>query len=79
MLALIDEYTWESLAIRVARRLGKYGEISYSLKEAQVVIEKWRLDYNTSRSHSALGYRPPAPAACSPWGANPSSQPMAMI
>src|ERR1700730_1917340 len=149
MLTLIDEYTRESLAIRVARRLGRYevievladvmlfrgipehirsdngpefvaeelrtwlaklgtgtlyiepgspwengycesfngklrdeclnGEIFYSLKEAQVVIEKWRVEYNTKRPHSALGYRPPAPAACSPWGANPSSQPMAVI
>ena len=149
MLTLIDEYTRESLAIRVARRLGRYevievladvmlfrgipehirsdngpefvaeelrtwlaklgtgtlhiepgspwengycesfngklrdeclnGEIFYSLKEAQVVIEKWRVDYNTKRPHSALGYRPPVPAACSPWGANPSSQSMAVI
>ena len=55
------------------------GEIFYSLKEAQVVIEKWRVEYNTKRPHSALGYRPPAPAASSPWGANPSSQPMAVI
>src|SRR5262249_13267643 len=55
------------------------GEIFYSLKEAQIVIEKWRVNYNTKRPHSALGYRPPAPAACSPWGANPSSQPMAVI
>jgi putative transposase len=137
MLTLIDEYTRESLAIRVARRLGRYeviealadvmlyrgipehirsdngpefvakelrswlakvgtgtlyiepgspwengycesfngklrdeclnGEIFYSLKEAQVVIEKWRVLYNTLRPHSALGYRPPAPVACSPW------------
>ena len=55
------------------------GEIFYSLKEAQIVIEKWRVEYNTKRPHSALGYRPPAPAACSPWGVNPSSQPMAVI
>ena len=149
MLTLIDEYTRESLAIRVARRLGRWeviealadvmlfrgipenirsdngpefvakelrqwlakvgtgtlyiepgspwengycesfngklrdeclnGEIFYSLKEAQIVIEKWRVEYNTKRPHSALGYRPPAPAACSPWGVNPSSQPMAVI
>ncbi len=39
------------------------GEIFYSLKEAQIVIEKWRVEYNTRRPHSALGYRPPAPAA----------------
>jgi putative transposase len=147
MLTLIDEFTRESLAIRVARRLGRYeviealadvmlfrgipenirsdngsefvarelrqwlakvgtlyiepgspwengycesfngklrdeclnGEIFYSLKEAQIVIEKWRVEYNTKRPHSALGYRPPAPAAYSPWGANPSSQPMTVL
>jgi putative transposase len=149
MLTMIDEYTRECLAIRVASRLGRYeviealadvmlfrgipenirsdngsefvaeelrkwlakvgtgtlyieagspwengycesfngklrdeclnGEIFYSLKEAQIVIEKWRVEYNTKRPHSALGYRPPAPAVCSPWGANPSSQPMAVI
>jgi transposase InsO family protein len=136
MLTLIDEYTRECLAIRVARRLGSYevietladvmllrgrpehirsdngpefvakelrqwlmnlgigplyiepgspwengycesfngklrdeclnGEIFYSLKEAQIVIENWRVEYNTRRPHSALGYRPPAPAAYSP-------------
>ena len=36
------------------------GEIFYSLKEAQVLIEQWRVEYNTQRPHSALGYRPPA-------------------
>ena len=125
MLTMIDEYAWECLAIRVARRLGTYeviealadvmlfrgipesirtdngpgfvakelrqwlaklgtgtlyiepgspwengycesfngklrdeclnGEIFYSLKEAQIVIEKWRVLYNTLRPHSALG------------------------
>src|SRR6202030_4071442 len=145
LLVLIDEYTRECLAIRVARRLGSAevievlgevmlgrgipenirsdngpefiaqelqkwlrkvgtgalyiepgspwengycesfngklrdeclnGEIFYSLKEARVVIEKWRVEYNTKKPHSALGYRPPAPAACSPWGPIPSSQP----
>ena len=42
------------------------GEIFYSLREAQVVIEKWRVEYNTRRPHSVLGYRPPAPAAYGP-------------
>jgi len=149
MLTLIDEYTRECLAIRVARRLGRYeviealadvmlfrgipenirsdngpefvakelrlwlaklgtgtlyiepgspwengycesfngrlrdeclnGEIFYSLKEAQMVIERWRVLYNTLRPHSALGYRPPAPAACSPMVPNPNSQPMAVM
>ena len=35
-------------------------------KEAQVVIEQWRVQYNTVRPHSALGYRPPAPGAYQP-------------
>ncbi len=37
------------------------GEIFYTLKEAQVLIEWWREEYNEIRPHSALGYRPPAP------------------
>ncbi len=39
------------------------GEIFYSLAEARVVIEEWRVHYNTVRPHSSLGYRPPAPEA----------------
>jgi putative transposase len=39
------------------------GEIFYSLKEVQVLVERWRVYYNTVRPHSSLGYRPPAPAA----------------
>ena len=37
------------------------GEIFYTLREAQVLIEQWRVHYNTIRPHGALGYRPPAP------------------
>jgi transposase InsO family protein len=37
------------------------GEIFYTLREAQIVIEQWRKHYNTIRPHSALGWRPPAP------------------
>jgi len=37
------------------------GEIFYSLKEARVVVGAWRDHCNRVRSHSALGYRPPAP------------------
>jgi len=150
LLTLIDEYTRECLAIRVARRLGSSevletladvmlwhgipeylrsdngpefiakelrqwlaklgtgtlyiepgspwengycesfngklrdeclnGEIFYSLKEAQIVIEWWRVEYNTRRPHSALGYRPPAPLASSPWDRpNPVSQSLAVM
>jgi transposase InsO family protein len=39
------------------------GEIFYSLKEAQVLAERWRKYYNTIRPHSSLGYKPPAPEA----------------
>ena len=45
------------------------GEIFYSLKEPQVIIENWRRQYNTIRPHSSLGYRPPAPEAILPHGA----------
>ena len=144
LLTLIDEYTRECLAIRVARRLGSQevietladvmlvrgipeylrsdngpefvarelrkwlaklgtgtlyiepgspwengycesfnaklrdellnGEIFYSLKEAQTVIEAWRRHYNAIRPHSALGYRPPAPEVV-PWPPTPASSP----
>ena len=39
------------------------GEVFYSCKEAQTVIEPLRRHYNTVRPHSALDYhyRPPAP------------------
>ena len=37
------------------------GEIFYTLKEAQIVVESWRRHYNAVRPHASLGYRPPAP------------------
>lgn len=42
------------------------GEIFYSLREAQVIIEGWRCHYNSIRPHSSLGYRPPAPQTIIP-------------
>lgn len=33
----------------------------YTLKEAKILIEEWRNEYNQIRPHSALNYRPPAP------------------
>ena len=56
------------------------GEIFYSLKEAQIVIELWREEYNTRRPHSALDYRPPAPGAYNPvLVLKPVSQPRTVI
>jgi putative transposase len=36
-------------------------EVFNTLAEAKVLIEQWRVHYNTVRPHSSLGYRPPAP------------------
>jgi len=40
-------------------------EIFGSLLEAKIVIESWRVEYNTERPHSSLGYRTPAAFATS--------------
>jgi transposase InsO family protein len=37
------------------------GEIFYTLAAARIIIERWRVHYNTKRPHTSLGYRPPAP------------------
>ena len=42
------------------------GEIFQTLKEAQVLVERWRVHYNTVRPHSSLNYRPPAPQTIQP-------------
>ena len=51
------------------------GEIFYSLKEAQIIIESWRQHYNAVRPHASLGYRAPAPETFVPGlaGAWPSA------
>jgi transposase InsO family protein len=33
-------------------------EVFYNLREAKIVIEIWRQEYNTVRPHSSLDYRP---------------------
>ena len=40
-------------------------EVFYSVKEAKVIVEDWRLDYNDHRPHSSLGYMTPAAYATS--------------
>jgi len=47
------------------------GELFYTLREAQVLIEQWRVYYNTIRPHSSLHYRPPAPETLLPKEALP--------
>ena len=48
------------------------GELFYTLREAQILIEQWRIHYNTVRPHSALGYRPPAPESIVPMDQRPT-------
>ena len=37
------------------------GEIFYTLKEVKILIERWRVHYNTFWPHSSLNWKPPAP------------------
>jgi putative transposase len=52
------------------------GEIFYSLREAEIIIESWRRHDNAVRPHASLGYRPPAPEVFVPalaaWPAAPA-------
>jgi putative transposase len=47
-------------------------EVFYSLREAQILIERWRRHYNTVRPQSSLRYRPPAPEAFVPMDQSPT-------
>ena len=41
-------------------------EIFTTLLEAKVLVENWRREYNTTRPHRSLGYKPPAPETIMP-------------
>jgi len=41
--------------------------VFWSEKHAQVVVERWRRDYNEQRPHSALGYQTPSEVALGAW------------
>ncbi len=47
-------------------------EVFNTLREAQILIERWRRHYNTVRPHSSLGYRPPAPESFVPVDQRPT-------
>lgn len=47
------------------------GELFYSLNEARILIEQWRIHYNTVRPHRSIGRRPPAPAS---WTSSSTTQ-----
>jgi transposase InsO family protein len=59
------------------------GEIFYTLREAQIVVESWRRHYNAVRPPASLGYRPPAPEvfvpALSAWPATRRPAPPATL
>jgi putative transposase len=48
------------------------GEVFTTLREAQILIERWGRHYNTVRPHSALGYRPPVPKSIVPIDQRPT-------
>jgi len=51
-------------------------EIFDTLYETQVLVEHWRVEYNTRRPHSSLGYRPPAPEAFEPFTTSCGAAPL---
>ena len=51
------------------------GEVFNSLAKAKMLIEQWRVPYNTACPHSSLGYKPPAPEVIMPGGTKPMSHP----
>jgi len=57
------------------------GEIFYSLGEVRCVTAWWREHYNTTRPHSSLGYRPPAPetVAFPAWPLGAATRPLASM
>ena len=69
----------ESFNARLRDELLK-GEIFYTLKEAWIVIENWRRNYNGVRPYASLDYWPPAPEvlvpASSAWPAPPAKLPV---
>lgn len=48
------------------------GETFNTLREAQILIGRWRRHDNTLSPHSALGYRPPAPKSIVPIDQRPT-------
>jgi putative transposase len=50
-------------------------EVFNTLLEARVLIEQWRVHFNTVRPHFSLGYRPPAPEVLLSGVSMPPSRP----
>jgi hypothetical protein len=52
-----------SLLLKKDTSLEPAAKLSY---ENKILEEQWRKEYNTTRPHSSLGYRPPAPETFEP-------------
>lgn len=48
-------------------------KIIHILRQADLRIERWRVEYNTARPHSSLGYCPPDSEARPPCKSTPST------
>ncbi len=55
------------------------GELFNTLREAQVLIERWRRHYNEERPHAAFGYRTPAPGRRYNWPGRKSAHEQARL
>ncbi len=51
-------------------------ELFYSVKEAKVIVEGWRMEYNHHRPHSSLRYKTPAEFAASCIASDPPTAPL---
>ncbi len=51
-------------------------ELFYSVKEAKVIVEDWRMEYNHHRPHSSLRYKTPAEFAASCIASAPPTAPL---
>ncbi len=56
----LGEWIYRSFSARLRDGLLN-GEVIYTLKEAQVLIESWRRHHNAIRPHGSLGCRQPDP------------------
>ena len=49
----------DNIQVNAAGNAFRDAEEFAHLREARIVIEQWRWEYNTQRPHSSLGYRTP--------------------
>jgi transposase InsO family protein len=65
MLVFSAESDWRN-GVVMSRKRYTLEQTIHELREAKVLVERWRREYNTLRPHSSLGYWPPALEAIEP-------------